>query len=77
MSDFPSVKVKDFIRVITKLGYELDRQKRSHAIYKDSSGQRVVVPIHSGKDLKPGTLAGMIKDIGLEKEEFFRFLNEV
>jgi hypothetical protein len=32
----------------------------------------VVVPIHSGKDLKPGTLLGMIKDIGLEKEEFFK-----
>ena len=76
MSEFPTVKAKDFIRVITKLGYELDRQKGSHAIYKDSSGQRVVVPIHSGKDLKLGTLAGMIKDIDLEKEEFFRLLSE-
>lgn len=77
MSDFPSVKAKDFIRVIVKLGYELDRQKGSHAIYKNSAGKRVVVAIHSGKDLKPGTLAGMIKDIGLEKEEFFQLLSEL
>ena len=76
MSEFPTVKAKDFIQVIKKLGYELDRQKGSHAIYKNSLGQRVVVAIHLGRDLKPGTLAGMIKDIDLEKEEFFRLLNE-
>jgi predicted RNA binding protein YcfA (HicA-like mRNA interferase family) len=38
------------------LGFYLDRQKGSHAIYKDSHGQRVVVPICSGKYLKQGTL---------------------
>ena len=32
---------------------------------KDSHGQRVVVPIHPGKDLKQGTLMGMIQDIGI------------
>ena len=74
MSNFPAVKAKDFIRVISKLGYKLHRQKGSHAIYKNLSGQRVVVPIHSGQDLKPGTLLGMIKDIGLEKTEFFNLL---
>lgn len=71
MSNFPSVKAKEFINVIEKLGFYLDRQKGSHAIYKDSNGQRVVVPIHSGKDLKPGTLLGMIQDVGINKETFF------
>ncbi|WP_414553483.1 type II toxin-antitoxin system HicA family toxin [Anabaena sp. CCY 0017] len=50
MSDFPSVKAKDFIKVIENLGFYLDRQKGNHAIYKNSHGQRVVVPFHSGKD---------------------------
>ncbi|BAU63100.1 hypothetical protein STA3757_04560 [Stanieria sp. NIES-3757] len=77
MSSLPSVKAKEFIRVISELGYQFHRQKGSHAIYKDSSGRRVVVPIHSGKDLKPGTLLGMIKDIGLEKEEFFELLSKL
>jgi predicted RNA binding protein YcfA (HicA-like mRNA interferase family) len=77
MSKFPAVKASDFIRVITKFGYQLHRQKGSHAIYKNSSGRRVVVPIHSKKDLKPGTLLGMIKDIGLEKDEFFIILSEL
>ncbi len=76
MSNFPSVKAKDFIKVIEKLGFYLDRQKGSHAIYKDNYGQRVVVPIHSGKDLKPGTLMGMIQDIGINKETFFELLGK-
>jgi predicted RNA binding protein YcfA (HicA-like mRNA interferase family) len=74
MSNFPSVKAKDFIKVIEKLGFNLDRQKGSHAIYKDNHGNRVVIPLHSGKDLKPGTLMGMIKDIGVDKETFFNLL---
>jgi predicted RNA binding protein YcfA (HicA-like mRNA interferase family) len=76
MSNFPSVKAKDFIKVIKNLDFYLDRQKGSHAIYKDSHGQRVVVPIHAGKDLKQGTLMGMIQDIGIDKETFFELLEK-
>ncbi len=70
MSNFPSVKAKDFIKVIKKLGFYLDRQKGSHAIYKDNHGNRVVIALHSGKDIKQG----MIEDIGLNKETFFELL---
>ncbi|MDJ0899039.1 MAG: type II toxin-antitoxin system HicA family toxin [Xenococcus sp. MO_188.B8] len=76
MSNFPSVKAKDFIKVIEKLGFYLHRQKGSHAIYKDTQGNRVVIPIHAGKDLKQGTLMGMIKDIGIDKEAFFDLLQK-
>ena len=76
MSNYPSVKAKEFIKVIEKLGFYLDRQKGSHAIYKDSQGRRVVVPIHLGKDLKQGTLLGMIQDIGIDKETFFELLKK-
>ncbi|WP_414859095.1 type II toxin-antitoxin system HicA family toxin [Nostoc sp. KVJ3] len=33
MSNFPSVKAKEFIKVIENLGFYLDRQKGNHAIY--------------------------------------------
>ena len=71
MSPFPAIKAKDFIRILERLGFCLDRQKGSHAIYNHPDGRWVIVPIHSGKDLKPGTFSGMLKDIGLTKEEFF------
>ena len=76
MSNFPSVKAKEFIKVIKKIGFYFDRQKGSHAIYKNVHGQRVIIPIHSGKDLKQGTLMGMINDIGIDKETFFELLGK-
>lgn len=39
-------------------------------------GQRVVIPIYSGKDLKQGTLMGMIQYIGIDKETFFELLGK-
>ncbi|MBD2453595.1 type II toxin-antitoxin system HicA family toxin [Nostoc sp. FACHB-87] len=77
MSNFPSVKAKDFIKVAEQLGFYFDRQKGSHAIYKNSQCQRVVIPIHAGKDIKQGTLMGMIQDIGLDKETFFELLGKL
>lgn len=76
MSNFPKVKAKEFIKVIEKLGFYFDRQKGSHAIYKNIDGKRVIVPIYSGQDLKQGTLMGMIQDIGIDKEKFFELLQK-
>ncbi|MFM6277301.1 MAG: type II toxin-antitoxin system HicA family toxin [Dolichospermum sp.] len=76
MSNLPSIKAKDFIRVIENLGFYFDRQKGNHTIYKNTDGLRVVVPIHQGKDIKPGTLMGMIQDIGIDKETFFKLVQK-
>lgn len=76
MSNKPIVTAKEFIKILKKLDFYLDLQKGSHAIYKNAQGRRVVVPIHSGKDLKKGTLLGMIQDTGIDKERFFEFLRE-
>ncbi len=71
----PQVKAKDLIRVAENLGFKLDRQSGSHAIfYRESDKRRVVIPIHAGKDIKPKTLRGIIKDMGLEPEEFKKLL---
>lgn len=38
-------------------------------MYKDGS-QPISVPVHGGKDMKHGTLRGIIKDAGLTVDEF-------
>ena len=71
----PQIKAKELIKVALKLGFEFDRQSGSHAIYyRKSDKRRVVVPIHPGKDIKPKTLFGIIKDMGLEVDKFKRLL---
>jgi len=71
----PQVKAKDVLRVAKKIGFEPDRQSGSHAIYyRSQDKRRIVVPIHPGKDIKRKTLYGIIKDMGIEIEEFIELL---
>ena len=71
----PVVKDRELIRVVTKLGFVFDHQKGSHAVnYREKDNARLVIPIHAGKDIRPKTLAGIVNDIGITLEEFWRLL---
>jgi predicted RNA binding protein YcfA (HicA-like mRNA interferase family) len=71
MSKLPAVRAREIVRVAVSLGFVLDRQRGSHAIYfRAADHRRVVIPMHSGTDLKPGTLRGIIADLGLTPEQF-------
>jgi len=75
MSKPPAVRDRQVVRVAESIGFLLDRQRGSHAIYyRESDRRRVVIPIHAGKDLKPGTLRGIIADMGLTMDEFIKLL---
>ena len=63
----PVVTGKELARVAQRLGFEFRRQKGSHAIYIRSSDQRrVVIPMHSGHDLNPKTLRGILGELGCQ-----------
>lgn len=75
MSRLPVVSAREVIRVAEKLGFAFDRQRGSHAVYfRASDRRRVVIPVHKGRDLKPGTLRGLIDDLGLSVNEFSAML---
>ena len=55
------------IRALEKLGFEQVRQKGSHVVLRrDHLG--CVVPLH--KELKVGTLAGILRQANVSPEEF-------
>jgi len=71
----PVVEAKDLIRVVRKLGFVLDRQKGSHAVYlREADGARIVIPMHSGRVIRPGTLLGILEDMALTVEQFRELL---
>lgn len=71
----PVVKARDVVRVAERLGFVLDRQKGSHAIYYRAHDKaRIVIPMHSGKDIKTKTLSGIMQDLGISAEEFLKLL---
>lgn len=66
----PVVRAADVVRAAQHLGFVFDRQKGSHAVYlRASDGARIVIPMHSGKDLKPKTLAAILHDLGITPDE--------
>lgn len=73
MSDLPSLSYTKFIKKLKKAGFVFKRQAAgSHEIWFHPTTQRTVtIPRHL-RDFKKGTLAGMVKDTGLSKEEFVR-----
>ena len=75
MSKLPSLPAREVIRVAEKIGFAFDRQRGSHAVYlRASDHRRLVIPVHKGRDLKPGTLRGLIDDMGLSAQEFAAML---
>jgi predicted RNA binding protein YcfA (HicA-like mRNA interferase family) len=42
----------------------------------NEKGVRVVIPLHPGKDVKPGLIRAIIKEAGLKREDFFKLLKQ-
>lgn len=42
----------------------------------DDKETRVVIPVHPGKDVKPGLIRVIIKEAGLSREEFLKLSRE-
>lgn len=71
----PSLKAKDLVRVAERAGFVFRRQKGSHAVYfRKEDGARVVIPMHSGRDIKMKTLSGILDDMKLSKQDFLDLL---
>jgi len=71
MPKIPAIRAREVVRVAESIGFIFDRQRGSHAVYyRSSDGRRIVIPMHGTKDLKPGTLRGIIYDMGLTVDEF-------
>ena len=74
MSKLPAVRPSELARVAQRLGFVLDRRRGSHAIFfRAADGKRVVIPMHN-RDLKTGTLHGLLEDMGLTRDELIQLL---
>ena len=68
MAKLASVRAKDVVRAIGKLGFYKHSQVGSHATFKHADGRRVTIPIHN-RELRKGMLHGILKDLDLTVEE--------
>ncbi len=70
MGQLPVVSGRSGVKALARIGYELDRQKGSHMILRQSKSphRRAVVPDH--KEVAKGTLRSIIREAGLTVDEF-------
>jgi predicted RNA binding protein YcfA (HicA-like mRNA interferase family) len=69
--NFPIISGFEAVRALQKLGFIVIRQKGSHIILRKGS-QGCVVPNH--REIKMGTLAGLLKQAGVSADEFIAVL---
>ena len=71
MPRVPRVSGKETVRALQSLGFEVARQRGSHIVMRRGPSG-CVVPNH--REIKPGTLSGVLRQAGVSVEEFIAAL---
>ncbi|KUH34278.1 hypothetical protein APY94_03125 [Thermococcus celericrescens] len=78
MSRLPRLSGEEVVKVlVSKFGFQASRQRGSHVVlvkYVDGRKIGTVVPLH--RELKAGTLLGVLRLAGIDKEEFIEALED-
>jgi predicted RNA binding protein YcfA (HicA-like mRNA interferase family) len=74
MAKLPRPTGKEMVRFLEKQGFTVVRVRSSHH-FMECADQRTSVPVHGNKDLKIGTLRGILRDIGMSPTEFEQLWN--
>lgn len=70
MGKLPTLKPREVVALLTKLGFTEARQRGSHKQYRHADGRGTTVPFHAGQDISPTLLRKIAQDIGLTAEQF-------
>jgi predicted RNA binding protein YcfA (HicA-like mRNA interferase family) len=71
MPKLPHLSGAEVVRALERLGFIRARQAGSHVIMRRGA-QGCVVPLH--KEVKVGTLAGLLRQAGVSAEDFLAAL---
>ena len=71
MPKLPRISGAEAVRALQRLGFEVARQRGSHIVMRRGSSG-CVVPNH--REIKTGTLAGVLRQAGVSVEEFIAAL---
>ena len=75
MPELPVLSGIEVVQALARLGFVERRQSVSHRVLHHPQTSRTVpVPIHVGRDLKPGTLRAITRQAGLTVEQSIELL---
>ena len=74
MPKLPVIKAKELLKKLLKMGFFKHHQAGSHIQLKHPDGRRTTIPYHPSKEIRRGTLKGIISDLDMTVEEFIEIL---
>ena len=69
MGNLPTLKPREVVAHLERLGFAEVRQKGSHKQFRHPDGRGTTVPFHAGRDISPTLLRKIAKDVGLTPDE--------
>ncbi len=69
MPPLPVLRGTQVVKALEKAGFAVVRIHGSHHIMEHADGRRTTVPVHGGRDIRPGTLRSVLRDTGLTVDD--------
>lgn len=77
MPKIPIIKAKDFFKYITKFNCtEISVRGSHHKIRNNINGKISIIAIHSNEDLYPSMFQAVLKQLGIDINDFIDFINK-
>ena len=74
MTNWPTLKSLDISKGLRRAGFELVRQKGSHARFEHEDGRATTLPIHADEDIGKGLFKKILRDIEMDIDEFRKLI---
>ena len=74
-SGLPILKPRELVRALERMGFRVIRKSPgSHWQFEHADGRRTTVAVHRGRDIGPGLLRKILRDVEIDVQEFRRWL---
>jgi predicted RNA binding protein YcfA (HicA-like mRNA interferase family) len=77
MTKLRLVTYRELSKVAEKAGYKWVRREGSHNTFRNAAGRIIVIPDHGSQVIVRPLLRKILRDIGLNLEEYHRILDEL
>ena len=75
MPKLPAMRSKDFLKRLKAFGCnEVSVNGSHHKVVNPSNGKTSHVPVHSGADMNKGLFSAILKQLGIDVDEFLAFI---
>jgi predicted RNA binding protein YcfA (HicA-like mRNA interferase family) len=66
----PALTGAEVVGALQRGGFAAVRIRGAHHFLRHDDGRRTVVPVHAGETIGPGLMSKILRDTGLDREQF-------